>query len=339
MRPPARVCSSQPGVRVWSSSASRSMVASSRGRGAGRTAAVVPARWSSHRATSRSASAVPRPRTSARRRWSSSSNAASTASGSSRSSGTGTGGPSGASSASATVANPTVSSSPYSAPPPNRLGDSCRNRSRAAACSAFSRRDGWRASTQSHTSATIASGSRSRWATIVSPISRSSSPRSRTGTFRAARQIAATCDQDSHRSPSPANVAGMSASMSTAPSTSRASAWVQRSWCCSHTCSDIPPVTSARSSAALAATSSPTSRPICRSRLSAIATISSSQPDVRETAPTTYGAAASAARTGHGISVRGATNMATPYEPGVTAETPESATCGRIRAIRENAVR
>ena len=50
---------------------------------------------------------------------------------------------------------------------------------------------------------------------------RSSSPRRPTGTRRAARQIAATCDHDSHRSASPASVAGMSASISTAPRMSR----------------------------------------------------------------------------------------------------------------------
>ena len=177
----------------------------------------------------------------------------------------------------------------------------------------------------------------------VRPPARSSSPRSPTRTFRAARQIADVCDHDSHRSDSPASVAGMRASISTAPSTSRASAWVQRTWCCSHTCRLMPPVSSARSSSWVSETSSRTSSPMSRSRVSAISVTRSSRPATAAPAApaasawgaVAYGAAVSAARDGHWISVRGATNMATPYEPGVTSRAPNPPPVddsGRFRA-------
>ncbi len=68
-----------------------------------------------------------------------------------------------------------------------------------------------------------ASGSQSRCATIAPPTSRSSSPRASHADRRAARQIAATCDHDSHRSASPASVAGIDRAPPPRPSTSRAS--------------------------------------------------------------------------------------------------------------------
>ena len=193
--------------------------------------------------------------------WSSSSNAASAASSSNRSSGTATGGPSGASSASATVANPTVSNCPYSAPPPKRSGDSCRNASRCRGGLGLLQPGRLLLADR------VPDVGHDR---VGLPVTvghhRVGHQPVQVGTDADVDPTRGAADRrhlrpDSHRSPSPANVAGMSASISTAPRISRASVWVQRSWCCSHTCNDIPPVTSARSSAALAATSSPTSSP------------------------------------------------------------------------------